>query len=411
MANKTEVEILKKGSEAWNEWLDEQERQYEIDRELEMTESDGPYTAAPGPADLVEADLEGEDLSNAKLSYANFSRANVIGTNFTNACLSYSKFVDAKMERAIFRLASLKNANLSNANLKKANLSEADLTFANLTNADLRGANLSGSILTGALLKNTLVDDRKQLINTKIDSINGINFEDESAFNKDKTDQEKREKDLFDAPDEGYISFKLPAEYHPAQVGKILILLSILYEGIRVALTAPFHSIEDLLSKVLRPELFGSYEDEYSLKLSSLEKGSVIGELLGKGGVISFIKDLKHMQKDKITKEVNLLEKKATFFENRKNSQMRELHDQKSETLNEITSVARIMDNNNLSPDIKELMEKKIINLIGKLDHLDERMDVISKVYENVVTELVIHNRKFGSTFEVDGQSLIPEIE
>ena len=94
MANEEQVERLKQGVAAWNQWLE--------DHPDELIELSG--------SDLTEANLTGIDLSGAVL----------------------------------------RGADLNGARLPNAKLSEADLNGANLIRADLRGAHLSGADLSGA---------------------------------------------------------------------------------------------------------------------------------------------------------------------------------------------------------------------------------------------------------------------
>src|SRR6266699_2940307 len=93
MANQEQLDILKQGVVAWNQWRKEH---------------------ADIQPDLREADLSGDQLNGANLSGANLSRANLSRTNL----------------RAI-RIT--RGANLSRTNLIRANLSGANLYYADLT--------------------------------------------------------------------------------------------------------------------------------------------------------------------------------------------------------------------------------------------------------------------------------------
>ncbi|WPD23100.1 MAG: pentapeptide repeat-containing protein [Candidatus Electrothrix scaldis] len=114
MANPNHLEILSKGTEAWNRWR--------LDHLKELP-----------------------DLSESTLIEFNFSKANFSNTNFT--------------------LAELIGSSFSNANLSNADLSGADLRYANFTDANLTGASLKyailvddtglGADLTRAVLKET----------------------------------------------------------------------------------------------------------------------------------------------------------------------------------------------------------------------------------------------------------------
>jgi hypothetical protein len=111
MANDKHVAMLKKGVEAWNEWMAKSDR-----------------------ADLSGADLRGADLSGADLSGADLSGADL-------------------------READLSRADLSNANLSGADLSGADLRGANLFSADLGGANLRGAALKHTVFESTTLSE------------------------------------------------------------------------------------------------------------------------------------------------------------------------------------------------------------------------------------------------------------
>lgn len=116
MANNEQLEILRKGAKAWNDWREKN----------------------PKPtASLQGANLFGVDLRGAKLQ----------GTNLYGADLG-----DANLEGADLGGANLRGARLDNANLRRTCLSGADLGGANLEDADLEGAKLEGADLQGAKL-------------------------------------------------------------------------------------------------------------------------------------------------------------------------------------------------------------------------------------------------------------------
>jgi len=118
MTNPAQLEILKQGVPAWNDWR------------------------TAHPAALI--DLSGADLYGAELS-----RANLNGANLEKAFLEKARLAEADLMGA-----NLSRANLINAHLLTANLSGADLSRANLFGADLLGADLTHADLTGATLAN-----------------------------------------------------------------------------------------------------------------------------------------------------------------------------------------------------------------------------------------------------------------
>lgn len=126
MANAKNLEMILKGSVAWNEWR--------IKNPHASIQLNG--------AMLAKANLQGINLSRANLSEANLQGANLKGGNLHEANL---------------READLYEADLSEANLSGADLCETDLSQANLREAILsetffNGANLRGTLISGAYL-------------------------------------------------------------------------------------------------------------------------------------------------------------------------------------------------------------------------------------------------------------------
>jgi hypothetical protein len=128
MANDKQVDLLKKGVDAWNTWR----------------EKNPPYLSS---AHLGEADLSGADLAAAELILADLERANLAGAKLVDAHLGAAKLSEANLAGAY-----LDGANLSHANLTRANLQGAELIGADLSRANLTGANLSGADLREAQL-------------------------------------------------------------------------------------------------------------------------------------------------------------------------------------------------------------------------------------------------------------------
>jgi uncharacterized protein YjbI with pentapeptide repeats len=118
MANQEQLDILKKGVSAWNEWL--------------------KANSIPG----WDIDLSGADLSNMELTNIDFSYVN----------LSSAKLNNVKLHNANLHETNLCNADLTAAELNGADLSKADLSQAGLSYAELRRANLSEAKLNGARL-------------------------------------------------------------------------------------------------------------------------------------------------------------------------------------------------------------------------------------------------------------------
>jgi Pentapeptide repeats (8 copies) len=119
MAKQEHLDVLKRGTEPWNQWR-----------------ADHPEIHPH----LAEADLHGLNLREANLSRADLYWATLNETDLSGADL---------------RNADLGGADLSRANLSGADLSGADLRGANAFKANLRGANLSGARLLGVTLLGT----------------------------------------------------------------------------------------------------------------------------------------------------------------------------------------------------------------------------------------------------------------
>lgn len=130
MANPEHLAILKRGSEEWNKWREENVNVKPNFREAKLSE-----------ADLSRAKLRGAILIAADLSNANLSRANLDGADLSEADLSG---------------ANLDGAHLSSANLSDANLRQADLSTVNLLGAKLFGTDLRKAELRWAGLRRTV---------------------------------------------------------------------------------------------------------------------------------------------------------------------------------------------------------------------------------------------------------------
>ena len=146
MAATEHLELIKKGTAAWNQWRGAHKG---IRPEL----SHGDFRAH----DLTQINLVGAQLNEAKLRdaratkanlrKANLSEADLRGADLSKAILRYAYMNAAQLQRVNLRGADLTKANLSNAKLDNADLSGADLTGANLTKCKLRGADLTSANL------------------------------------------------------------------------------------------------------------------------------------------------------------------------------------------------------------------------------------------------------------------------
>lgn len=161
MANQEQLDILREGAKAWNEWI-EQNREVRVDLSgADLRETDLLHVNF-GMADLSNVNLSNSNLIGANLGRAtlhnanlhsailqaaNLGRANLTNANLCEACLrsascSMANFSQVNLCSATLQRAELFRANLSNANFINANLHDADLREANLFGANLSNANL-----------------------------------------------------------------------------------------------------------------------------------------------------------------------------------------------------------------------------------------------------------------------------
>ncbi len=141
MADPQQLEVVKRGAEAWNQWRIENPG---IIPDLRWAHLHG--------ADLAGANLHGTNLQGAVLTGANLCRADLRVADLRGAYLEEADLSDADLRYANLASADLSKADLlaaylSGANFSNANLSEANLRGAYLFRADLRGANLTATRL------------------------------------------------------------------------------------------------------------------------------------------------------------------------------------------------------------------------------------------------------------------------
>lgn len=127
MANREQLNVLRKGLSAWTKW-----RKANPHALIDLA------GAALRGADLFHVDLQGADLSNSDLSKAdlscvNLAQADLSGVNLTEADLGSTQLTGAR---------------LNGANLTKTDLNRANLTGAWLIGTELTAANLGESLLT-----------------------------------------------------------------------------------------------------------------------------------------------------------------------------------------------------------------------------------------------------------------------
>ncbi len=164
MANEEHLEILKKGTKAWNNWR-ECYRDIKPDlsgvnlEKADLSETNLNQVDLRG-ANLSQAILQGANLRRANLSSARHSERNPQDIEITKNNFIFIFLEDSSIDRpvAYFRKTNLSGCNLSGANLEEANLNEANLSRADLSQANLSRisalrTNFSQAILTGACLE------------------------------------------------------------------------------------------------------------------------------------------------------------------------------------------------------------------------------------------------------------------
>jgi TIR domain/Pentapeptide repeats (8 copies) len=128
-----QLEILKQGVKAWNEWRTQNPRV---------------------PIYLKEVNLSGLNLSNINLSGANLRGSDLSNANLSSANLSGVDFSRADLSNTNLREADLSFAGLNLVTLKGANLKNAELSFVTFREADLSSTAFNGALIMRAIFSN-----------------------------------------------------------------------------------------------------------------------------------------------------------------------------------------------------------------------------------------------------------------
>lgn len=344
--------------------------------------------------DFKGANLEGLDFHGGRLPCAELQRANL-----QNSILRRVRFQKANLREVNLQGANLQEAYLENANLQKADLRQADLEGANIDSADLRGANLQGAILENTSHNRTYVSSRDNLVSvilSNTDNYEGFVFGDEEEFRAEHAQQIRRAEQIF-KDSKTTISFSLSDPFPPMKIGYVIILLTMLYESIRIALTSDFNSYHELLKKASRPDLYGIHDNKYSLKFSSISMGSIKGTMEGATSIGDIINQLLMLPENKRLKKIEFIERIAEFSENRRKT-----------TMHEIKELAQLGESSFLTEKSREAIEKKIIDLLKELDNSEERVLICNKIVNHGIRNLSPVIAKYGgSNIEINERPLI----
>src|SRR5579863_1169956 len=139
MAQQADLDRLRQGVTAWNEW---REAHPDIRPDLSQADLNG--------ADLREANFHRTNFVWTRLGGARLDRADLSQADLTGADLSDTDLIQANLRQANLSTANLVGADLREANLSQANLRRTDMIGANLVRATLRGASLYETDLSGA---------------------------------------------------------------------------------------------------------------------------------------------------------------------------------------------------------------------------------------------------------------------
>lgn len=162
MADRSHLNILQQGVDAWNNWRlqhpdiipDLQEANLS-GRDYSRVDFSNALLNKITADELVlyEANLTGAQLRNANCPSINLSKAKLERANLSGSILSEAYLVDARLSQVVARKTTMIKANLFGAFLNGADLSGADFREAILYQVDLRKANLISANFTRANLK------------------------------------------------------------------------------------------------------------------------------------------------------------------------------------------------------------------------------------------------------------------
>jgi uncharacterized protein YjbI with pentapeptide repeats len=143
MADPEHLAILKRGVEAWNQWMGEQ---FSSPPRLLTPDLSG---ADLSRMDLLRANLHGADMSKAILDCADLRGADLVAVDLSEANLAGAYLTSANLRLANLRATNLRETLLSYTDLRQADLTGANLTYSSLLNADATDASFREAKLRG----------------------------------------------------------------------------------------------------------------------------------------------------------------------------------------------------------------------------------------------------------------------
>ena len=195
---RSHLELLKQGVEAWNLWRSQhpdvipQLDNVNFSPGQPVLTDDGRPTRKLHGFDFSRASMRGAKLWHLHLTEIDFKGADLHNASFANSILIRANFSDshiddadlmgadmshvvadgitafgvrgphtlrnASLQRAFFRRANLRQVDFGGANLRGANLIEANLVEANLANANLTDAILQAATLVGTNVEAAVFD-------------------------------------------------------------------------------------------------------------------------------------------------------------------------------------------------------------------------------------------------------------
>ena len=210
-----------------------------------------------------------------------------------------------------------------------------------------------------------------------------------------------------DTEQKGEINLSLLDIYGPAQIGRVLSLLSLMYEGTRIALLAPYENMENLFNHAIAPELYEAQRDEYSLRLVSARPGSWELILTGVVGVLQIVLAAVQIKKE-------LQSKKSKAEPNRAQSENAEKPSQKIESqydarIRHAEKLLALAGTPGLAGYVRMALYDKVVAVVGEHDHPEERAEIIYHVNNRTATNLIAIRDKLGGEFKILGQDLLPD--